>query len=115
MNLFAAAGASDELVLTVISHEVSGTGKCNTPHRISSLSRAHSRVSNHCSDSAGTLFRGNTLPSKVLSVYSMLVAKEYLSKTIAGPISYVTQSNLQWEVCVCVWCLLQQQSLVRAS
>ena len=80
-----------------------------------SLSRAHSRVSNHCSDSAGTLFRGNTLPSKVLSVYSMLVAKEYLSKTIAGPISYVTQSNLQWEVCVCVWCLLQQQSLVRAS
>lgn len=75
VNVFSASSCMGCLIDTVIALEVSQT------------------------EHEGTLFRGNSMATKVLSVYGIMAGQQYLCEVLGGPIEYLfANESLGWEL-----------------
>eukprot|EP00009_Paramoeba_aestuarina_P003177 CAMPEP_0201514696 /NCGR_PEP_ID=MMETSP0161_2-20130828/6463_1 /ASSEMBLY_ACC=CAM_ASM_000251 /TAXON_ID=180227 /ORGANISM="Neoparamoeba aestuarina, Strain SoJaBio B1-5/56/2" /LENGTH=1626 /DNA_ID=CAMNT_0047911325 /DNA_START=239 /DNA_END=5119 /DNA_ORIENTATION=- len=52
----------------------------------------------HEASSAGTLFRSNSMASKVMTAYSKKIGQEYLEATLITPISHILDKDFSFEI-----------------
>jgi GTPase-activator protein for Ras-like GTPase/SH3 domain/Variant SH3 domain len=74
--------------------EINGT----TPHLVKKMIEWEVNETHPQSSAAQNLFRGNSMATKVLTAYSLMVARDYLRKTLKPLIQSVAYSDNGWEI-----------------